>query len=322
MLVLTSGLHGIEGFIGSAIQLALLEQWAATAAPSIPCLFLHGLNPYGFAWLRRVDENNVDPNRNFLLNTEAFAGASAAYGQLDPFLNPRRPPSRFDPYILKAVGLIARHGLPALRLAVAGGQYDYPQGLFFGGSQPSQLQRLLEQHLPRWLGGSQRVVHLDLHSGLGATGTYKLLIDTALSGAQRRWLTSQFGAAAVEACSNSSIAYETRGGFGRWCLCRGLAPDYLFACAEFGTYGPVRILAGLRAENQAHHWGLPAAASTSRAKQRLRELFCPAAANWRAEAIARGLDLVQRSLRGMAEPALPGGTSSHDPQPRQQPKYS
>ena len=52
-----------------------------------------------------------------------------------------------------------------------------------------------------------------------------------------------------------------------------LALDYLFACAEFGTYGPLRILAGLRAENQAHHWAPPTAASTVWAKQRLKELF-------------------------------------------------
>ncbi len=61
------GLHGVEGFFGSAVQLACLEHWLSAEAPSVKYVFLHGLNPYGFAWRRRFDENNVDPNRNFLL---------------------------------------------------------------------------------------------------------------------------------------------------------------------------------------------------------------------------------------------------------------
>jgi hypothetical protein len=94
VLVVSSGVHGVEGFFGSAVQVALLEQWASVNPPSTKCVFLHVLNPFGFAWLRRFDENNVDPNRNFLLPGERFEGAPEAYARLDSFLNPRRPPSR------------------------------------------------------------------------------------------------------------------------------------------------------------------------------------------------------------------------------------
>ena len=146
VLVVSSGIHGVEGFFGSAVQLALLEQWAATSAPSTKCVFLHGLNPYGFAWLRRFNEDNVDPNRNFLLDDERFEGAHARYAQLDPFLNPTRPSSLWEPFTLKALPLIVRYGAPALRQAIAEGQYDYPRGLFFGGSGPSQAQGLLSEH--------------------------------------------------------------------------------------------------------------------------------------------------------------------------------
>jgi len=74
VLVVSSGIHGVEGFFGSAVQIALLEHWASMTPPSVRCVFLHGLNPFGFAWLRRFDENNVDPNRNFLLPGERFEG--------------------------------------------------------------------------------------------------------------------------------------------------------------------------------------------------------------------------------------------------------
>jgi hypothetical protein len=259
-------------------------------------VFLHALNPYGFAWIRRVDERNVDPNRNFLLDGERFRGAHERYAQLDPFLNPRRPSSLWEPFTLKALPLVVRYGVPALRQAIAEGQYDYPRGLFFGGAGPSQMQRLLAGHFPRWLDGSRHVVHLDFHTGLGARGTGKLLIDYPLTDSHRDRLTRWFGAGSFEAGDSRGIAYTARGGFGPWCVSRGFTPDYLFAYAEFGTYRPIQVLAGLRAENQAHHWGTPDSRETRRTKERLEELFCPADQGWRSQVLEHSVGLVHRTL--------------------------
>src|SRR5689334_17575661 len=88
----TSGLHGVEAFTGSAVQLALLDAPPAPSADGA-LVVAHVLNPYGMAWLRRANENNVDLNRNFLLNGERFEGAPALYRTLDPLLNPQSAPS-------------------------------------------------------------------------------------------------------------------------------------------------------------------------------------------------------------------------------------
>src|SRR5437867_659314 len=65
VLLHSSGLHGVEGFAGSAIQLQLLSN--LPALPNDAALIVaHILNPYGMVWLRRANENNVDLNRNFL----------------------------------------------------------------------------------------------------------------------------------------------------------------------------------------------------------------------------------------------------------------
>jgi hypothetical protein len=299
-LVLSSGLHGVEGFFGSAVQVALLERWASVSPPAIKCVFLHGLNPFGFAWLRRFDENNVDPNRNFLLAGERYEGSPAGYASLDALLNPRRPPSRWEPFTLKALLVIARYGMPALQQAVASGQYEFPRGLFFGGSGPSRTHQLLNENLGRWLQGGQDVVHLDFHSGLGPYGQCKLLIEYPLSDRPRARLTNWFGTGSFE-CNTSSNAYDAGGGLGRWCVSQKFARDYLFACAEFGTFGPIQVLAGLRAENQAHHWGTALATPTVRVKQRLKELFCPSADAWRSQVLAKSMDLVDRALRGLLD---------------------
>src|SRR5215471_211462 len=65
VLLHSSGLHGVEGFAGSAIQLQLLNELPALAKDAAVIL-VHILNPYGMSWLRRANENNVDLNRNFL----------------------------------------------------------------------------------------------------------------------------------------------------------------------------------------------------------------------------------------------------------------
>ena len=102
VLVHSSGLHGVEAFAGSAIQL----QWLDEGIPSIPedsaLVLVHVLNPFGMAWLRRFNENSVDLNRNFLGPEEAYEGAPKGYDVLDSFLNPPSPPA-WDLYYPTAV---------------------------------------------------------------------------------------------------------------------------------------------------------------------------------------------------------------------------
>lgn len=300
MLVLSSGVHGIEGYLGSAVQVALLDKWARDGRfrPPIRCVLLHAVNPYGFAWRRRTAEDNVDLNRNFLLPEEHYRGSPDMYARLDGLLNPRRAPSRWEPFMLKASWAIVRFGMPALRQAVAGGQYDFPQGLFFGGAGPAAAHRILADNMDRWLEGSRRVMHLDFHTGLGRWGEGTLLLDSPLSDIQRERLTRWFGDGSFQTADTSSIAYQVRGGLGRWCNRRYRDRDYLCAYAEYGTYGPVKILAGLRAENQAHHWGDRNSDST---KVLLKELFCPAAESWREKVLGHAEDVVERAIRGLAE---------------------
>ena len=59
------------------------------------------------------------------------------------------------------------------------------------------------------------------------------------------------------------------------------------------------MLAGLRAENLAHHWGDRSARTTVHAKERLKELFCPADSGWRSRVLEHGVHLAHRALRGL-----------------------
>ncbi|MEC9073399.1 MAG: M14 family metallopeptidase, partial [Myxococcota bacterium] len=129
-LLTTSGVHGIEGFAGSACQRHMLS---GDLRDDVRYVMVHAVNPYGMAKIRRVNERNVDLNRNFLSDGEAYSGCNQGYRDLEDLLNPDTPHGGFEAFLLRAGWLILRHGMPALRQAVAEGQYDYPRGLFWGG---------------------------------------------------------------------------------------------------------------------------------------------------------------------------------------------
>ena len=311
-LLVTSGVHGVEGFFGSAVQLAALQRFARQPLPErIRMVFVHSVNPYGFAWLRRVNEANLDPNRNFLLPGETYGGAPPLYPKLDSLLNPKRPPSRFDPFLLRAIGCIARHGMPALQQAIAAGQYVFPQGLFYGGKQRSRSAEIFEQHWADWIAGSRWFMHLDFHTGLGKRGLYKLLADHEFSSDEQAFLQTCFGTEAIEQENDSGQArhYRPRGSLGLWGHHHASAEHYLYLCAEFGTYGPLSVLRGLRAENQSHHWtrstdaGVPPHPDTCPSKQRLKELFCPADPTWRKQSLQQADQLISRAIAGLQSDA-------------------
>jgi hypothetical protein len=300
-LIVSSGIHGVEGFLGSAIQHGLLEEWR-TGPPSVRCVLVHALNPFGFAWRRRVDEANVDLNRNLLGDGEGFRGSPELYAALDRVLNPKHPPRRWEPLTPHLLAALLRHGMPALKQALAAGQYEYPQGLFYGGNRPSPTSMVLATHFDRWLGASECIMHLDIHTGLGRGGTRKLLIDQPLTSVQSARLRGWFGSDSFEAATSTGVAYSARGTLGRWCAARAASRDYVYAAAEFGTYGLVSVLSGLRVENQAHHWCRPDDPALERSKRRLVELFCPVSDRWRSGALAAGQHLVARALHGLSTP--------------------
>jgi len=301
VVIVSSGLHGVEGFFGAAVQVALLEERLASwkPPPGLAVVLLHALNPYGFHGIRRVNENNVDLNRNFLLDGEAYTGAPAGYAPLDGLLNPQSPPAGFEAFLLRAGWNIARHGLPALKDAVAGGQYTFPKGVFYGGPGPQATVTILRDRLPGWIGpGAHRVLHLDFHTGLGQSGTYKLLVDHEAGSPGAEALRSMFGPA-VQPWEKGGVSYAIRGGLGTWCKARLPRVDYDVLVAEFGTVRILRVIAALRAENRAHHWGDPDHFSTRAAKAELLDVFAPRDGTWRSTVVARGTALFDQALAGL-----------------------
>jgi Protein of unknown function (DUF2817) len=293
-ILVSSGLHGGEGFFGSAVQLALLK--SGSLATNINWVFIHALNPYGFANLRRCNENNIDLNRNFLLADEEYRGSSPIYSKISPILNPERI-GKVDWFLPQMLGAIAKYKLGTIWQAVAEGQYDFPQGLFFGGQAASKTQQIIQKHLPGWIKDSQNILHLDFHTGLGKWGTYKLLMDTAVNPAELQELQSYFGAESILAVDGGKKKYQVRGNIGQWTRQLLQPRNYHYFCVEFGTYSFAKVLLALRQENYVHNWLDAADPNYLRTKEHMKEIFCPESDQWRSTVISKSLEIVAQADR-------------------------
>lgn len=284
-------MHGVEAYTGSAVQLALLDS-PPLPGPRDALVLVHVLNPYGMAWLRRTNENNVDLNRNFLLNGERFEGAPELYSALDPILNPPSAPAR-DGFAMRAAAIAMRYGFHRVKQAIAEGQYEFERGLFFGGHELQPGPRLYCEWLREHLQSVEYVFALDLHTGLGRRGT-----DTVLPGdvsaTPPEVLGGALGRVLVDA-TGPSVAYTVRGSYGT-ALSHVLPRSQIdFVVQEIGTRPPLEVLHALREENRWHFHG--GGGIVHPAKQRLREALCPAAIDWRRKAVSRATSLAEASAR-------------------------
>src|SRR2546425_1892118 len=194
---------------------------------------------------------------------------------------------------IRAVCLMVRHGMPALKQAVVGGQYEYPKGLFFGGKGLQEGLQRYESFLAHRLASARQVLAIDVHTGLGKYGEDTLLVDAMQYAALRR----RFGERVARSDPRESPAYQVTGALESMIfrVLRGAQVDFLRQ--EFGTYGPVKVLQALRQENRAHYYD--DGRSGHPAKTVLREIFCPADESWRQSVLKRGSELLSQALAGL-----------------------
>jgi hypothetical protein len=335
VVIVSSGLHGVEGFSGSAVQLAWLNsrppEWSP--APGTALVMAHALNPFGFVHGRRWNENNVDLNRNFLLDRAfltddpGYRACREAYARQHAILNPPTPPTRREPFHLKALVQILREGYAArdrlpvdrrpnrldlrtiirlgsgeLKKVLPVGQYEHPRAIFYGGAGDEETTRLLKAKIPAWAGDAEQVIHLDLHTGLGAFGECKLLVEDVRGSARERWATAHFGPE-VEA-TDGTTAYQARGDIGLY-FETTLGDRYQCLTVEFGTYDGTHMLWALRAENRAHWYARPGSGIHRWAKRILKDAFVPASPAWRRKSVRDGVRVIGRALQviGAEQPA-------------------
>lgn len=289
-IVHTSGVHGVEGFAGSAIQLRLLDGLPKLPADSA-IIFVHAINPYGMAWLRRYNESNVDLNRNFRFQSQDWVEDASLYSELNDLLNPNTYPL-FDSFLVRASIAISRYGMDQLRDAIPTGQNFNPNGLFYYGSHLEQGPQLYSNWVNESLASLNYLLVIDVHTGLGHRGQESLFhksssTDSAfLSNRLQKKLMTDYA-------TEGAMAYAFEGGHvaAYTQLAEQCSVDFI--AQEFGTYPNLYVLQALRDENRAHNLGITNPEIPE--KQRLKEAFNPENPAWQAKVVNDGVSIFERS---------------------------
>ncbi|MGY4362912.1 hypothetical protein ACVWZR_002094 [Bradyrhizobium sp. i1.3.1] len=282
--VMISATHGVEGYCGSAAQLDWLAGRGYERLKSDEAILLiHALNPYGFAWDRRVTQEGCDLNRNFI-DFRAPLPPNEGYDQLADSIVPRDLDGPIAEAAEAAIEQFrATHGEAAYRKARTSGQYRHPTGMFFGGLGPTVARQTLEQITSDYALGSRRfVLIVDYHTGLGPYGYGELQCEqpSGMSGYERA--RDIFGPSVTSPDIGTSSAVVLNGTQDdHWQ--RILGDRHVYVCLEFGTYPPEAGRPLLRADHWLYAHGQPEIQSDLgfEIRRRVRQHFFPDRLDWK-----------------------------------------
>ena len=300
LLLISSACHGAEGFCGSGVQVALLRDaaWHALLRErGVAVLYLHALNPYGFSWLRRVTHEGVDLNRNFHDFSQPLP-ANPGYDELAHLLLPEHwPPSAEVQAALQRY--VAAQGFVATQAAITSGQYTHPQGLFYGGINPTwsnvTLRHVLQEHGQH----CHRLGWIDLHTGLGPSGHGERIFacrdDAAALARARDW----WGPEVTSIYDGSSTSAMLSGLMWLAAEQECAQAEYTGIALEYGTVPVMDVIDALRGDHWLECHPEAEAAQGAAIKQCLRDAFYTDTEAWKQRIVAQGFEAAQQAVRGL-----------------------
>jgi len=298
--ILTTGEHGVEGYVGSAMMQLFIEKYLPKLDPrNTGILLVHAINPWGMKHHRRGNKDNIDLNRTFLYDVDHDPTFNPAYDKIAKFLNPGTKVQNlaFDnfSYLLQLLWHIARMGMKNFRYALLLGQYRDPKGLYYGGTKrPEETQTLMDLY-KQMMGSYEQILHLDMHTGYGPR--YQMsLVNSAYDKGSSDYFVKRFNYPLVVAATADEF-YAIRGDMVdyEYLLWKNEFPEKrFFATAyEFGTlgdtlYGLFQSPRVMIHENRVYWYGAKNEKLLTKAKYGFEELFFPEAKDWREKAVKDG----------------------------------
>jgi hypothetical protein len=301
VLVMISATHGVEGFCGSGAQVDWLRREEHRALPDgTAVLLIHAINPYGFAWIRRVTHENVDLNRNWV-DFNAPLKANPGYETLAGAISPSEWTLEAQAATGKVLSMYAaKHGAMALQQAISGGQYAHPKGVFFGGDQPTWSRRTQTQIYEHYLRGAGRVAILDYHTGLGPWGYCEEIVVAPPASEQFQRAGRWYGAAITSplAGGESTSADIAGDGLSFATSLLGQA-EFTGMAMEFGTKSVMEVLNAVRADNWLHAHGDPFSPAGRAIKRQVFDAFFGDTDDWKGMIAGQSLLATRQALKGL-----------------------
>jgi len=299
VLIITSGVHGVEGFVGSRMRALFMDEFLDELDPENTGLYLvHAINPWGMKHKRRVTRNNVDLNRNFVLEEEDFQGEiNPEYQLYDHVLNPDRPLRPLWQEVPGVIGQVTvnllRAGVKSLRSAVLQGQRVNPAGLYFTGDGYEPETRVVMALIKEVFSKYQDALLIDMHTGYGPK--YQMcIVNSPEEEREAEQLVGEFQYPLIRKADPEQF-YAMQGDMVDWFYkyrrSAGLEGKFYGAGFEFGTIGgsiPHEFISlwNMIFENQAYWKGSLKGETKTRVEKILLEMYFPTEEKWREKALA------------------------------------
>ena len=298
VLMTTSAVHGIEGFCGSAIQTGLLH--CLSLPPGVAVVHVHAVNPHGFSHARRVNEDNVDLNRNFIDFARPLP-VNADYAEVqDLLLPPQWPPSPQATTALQAQAEV--WGERRMQRAITSGQYQFPQGVWFGGLTPTWSHRTFRQVLRTHLGQARQIAWIDLHTGLGPHGHGERIFACTDNGETLQRARQWWGPDITSVDTGTSQSVPLSGPIQMAIDEEYPEAQYTGICLEFGTLPLAQMIQAMRADHwlALHPEAPPEQHRAIRAD--MLQAFNPPSSEWQKQVWQQGLQAALQAVQGLTTP--------------------
>ncbi|MCR9257400.1 MAG: M14 family metallopeptidase [Alphaproteobacteria bacterium] len=301
VLLLNSGVHGGEGFCGSGALVGWLRSGRYRTLPEgLKIVLVHAINPHGFAWIRRVTEDNVDLNRNFMDFAQALP-ENENYGDLHPHLIP----GRWDADAQMGLGetferYAAEHGVFSLQSALSRGQYAHEDGIFFGGRKPTWSNETFRRIVRDFVRGAGHVGFIDYHTGLGPYGACDLITHGAPGDPDFERVRAWYGEGVSSPEAGNSTSAALTGTIHDGLASEAGTAQITSMTAEYGTYPVPYVLTSLIGDNWLHLKSEPGSPQWTEMKARMRQTFFPDERDWMEMISLRSFQIIRRAIDGLA----------------------
>lgn len=167
-IVLTIGLHGIEGFVGHSCMMKFMDTYLSRLNDHTEIVLYHVLNPYGMKHFSRTNEHNVDLNRNFMKDKKIKPNPN--YEIIRNFFTPKLIKNRYTfntSFYTSLLNQIRKHSVKVLNDAILFGQSTDNKGVYFKGRSLQKSTTYIISEMDKLYSGVNQCVWLDIHTGYG-----------------------------------------------------------------------------------------------------------------------------------------------------------
>ena len=237
-------------------------------------------------------------------SSTGFGVRNSAYKKLHRHLIPDRWDKESVAELTRRLESYAsKHGRFQLQAILTGGQYDHPDGIFYGGNGPTEAHLRFLKIIDNHVTGAEQLMYLDWHTGLGPYGSAELIGATRPGTPHGDRVQAWFANNLTSTTNGTSSSAPVTGtvGSGLRARLKDTGAEITSLTVEFGTYPPEEVLMAIIADNWLHQKGDPDSEVGRGIKARLRHALYPDEDDWKELVWVRGKQLIHRAIRGLAD---------------------